>query len=279
MFDPMIHRRLRARHDRLRQLCRALNIDVPKPTDPNQWPAIVTPTAQTIVDAIGAAAEKGRDPAADATVQTLLARREIGRDHHLQAWREYQATQIDERAMSDEKERIDEALHAAFVAAVETFEDTGDALAGLDRLGGEIDWRDAAKVAEPMAQALDAERRIKACIELWWMLNSDRGMTGHNRNQLLVWTAPTGYQLRSVQLWDHLDEWAQSPWRLWNAGVELRLCEDVNAWEAHVTASHAEADAIPQHERDQWGRVGDLAAQRGREKSPAPTKRRGARIV
>lgn len=278
MFDPMIHRRLRARHERVRQMCRALNIDVPEATDPTRWPAIVTPTAQIIIDAIGAAAEKGEDPAADATVQTLLARREIGRDHHLQHWREYQATQIDEKAIQEADDELKEAVQDAFAAAVDVFEETADDLRGLDQLGGEIDWRDAAKIAEPMAQAIDAERDLKVAVELWWALHTT-SKTGTPRDQVLAWMKPTGLQFRSVELMEDLDQWAKTPWRLWRAGVTLELCEDVNDWHDRCRKIHGEADAVPKSIRDQWGRVGALADQLDRELPPPSERRRGVVIV
>lgn len=278
MFDSMYHRRARAHHDRIRQMCAALNINAPAPTDPEQWTTIVEPTTAEIITAMGAAAKKGASPAEDATVQAMLAARQIGEDHHLSGWREHVAAQQDEKAMKDADAQIKADTLAAFNAAVQVFEDTGDDLRHLEALGGDIDWRDAAKIAEPMAAAVEAERNLKLSVDLWWALHVT-GRPGTPRAHLMAWTAPTALQLRSVELMENLHDWARTPWKLWKAGVSLDLCEDRDQWQQRCRDTMAAFNAVPERVKDPWGRVGALAEQLDREIPPAPAPRRGAYIV
>ncbi|MGJ5591616.1 hypothetical protein ACSBQY_10460, partial [Micrococcus lylae] len=269
MFDSMSHRRTRAAHDRIRQLCAALNIDAPAATDPGQWTAIKEPTTAEIITAMGAAALKGKNPAQDAAVQTMLAARQIGEDHHLSAWREHVAAQQDEQAMKDADQQIKADVQDAFNEAVQVFEDTGDDLRHLDALGGEIDWRDAARIAEPMAAAVEAERRLKLATDLWWALHVT-GRPGTPRDHFMAWTAPTALQLRSVELMENLHDWAKTPWKLWKAGVSLDLAEDRDHWQQRCRDTTAAFNAVPERVKDPWGRVGALADQADREIPPAP---------
>lgn len=217
----MLDAETRACFTQVPQTSRMLGVDLPKPVadainlSTVRPPDVAAPTTVELAEALAAAVEADRDPAADPTVQTLLTRRQLAElniGYQLAGHAEHQLGQ----AIKNNAEAIVASWRKALAADSKALAAAKDTLGPLNAEDVVSMRSPRPEVAAAWAVSRTSGARFDTAVGAWWILARAAGVPCNPYRRACVYGPATAEQHRALPA-------RPTAWETVCAGIDLDL--------------------------------------------------------